>query len=188
MDTFYLISLVVGGSLLAVSLFAGDADVDVDMDMDMDGDLDMGGDTDAFRILSLRSLAYFLFGIGAAGTAMLRLAGAGTLGSLAVALPVGLVLSVMAESVFRYLRRTESGEQIGEAAYVGLGARVTVPLRPDQAGKVLVTRGARTQELLARSFDPAAVNMDEWTDVMIVSMDGGEALVAPATTDGIPKD
>lgn len=184
MDTFYLISLVVGGGLLAISLLAGDTDVD----LDMDGELDLGGDSQAFRILSLRTLAYFLFGIGAAGAAMVHLAGAGTWRSLAVALPVGLLLSVLAESVFRYLHATESGDQVGEAAYVGLGARVTVPLRPDQAGKVLVTRGARTQELLARSFDPGAVNVEEWTDVMIVSMKGGEALVAPATPDGIPQD
>jgi hypothetical protein len=186
MDTFYLISLIVGGGLLALSLFAGDAEVDVDMDMG--GDPAVGGDSQAFRIFSLRSLAYFLFGIGAAGTAMVTLADAGAWRSLAIALPVGLVLSVMAESVFRYLKRTESGDQVGEAAYVGLGARVTVPLRRDQAGKVLVTRGARTQELLARSFDPAAVNVEEWTDVMIVSMKSGEALVAPASTDGIPQD
>lgn len=186
MDAFYLISLVVGGGLLGISLFAGDADAD--FDLDMNGDMDLGGDSQAFRLLSLRTLAYFLFGIGATGTAMLRLAGAGAWESLIVALPVGLLLGVLAESVFRYLRRTDSGEQIGEAAYVGLDARVTVPLRPDRPGKVLVTRGARTQELLARSFDPGALNIEEWTDVMIVSMDAGEALVAPTTEDGVPRD
>jgi hypothetical protein len=191
MATIFLISLIVGGGLLAVSMFAGDADMDTDLDLDvdldagLDGDFD-GGDPHGFRLLSLRAVSYFLFGAGAAGTAMLYLSDSSVLVATGVALVVGLALAFLVDGVFRYLKRTESGGTTPESKYVGLSARVTIPFRPGGSGKVLVTRGSRTQELVARPYDPDATAVEEWTDVLIVAMDQGQALVAPAGRGGVP--
>ena len=190
METIFLICLIVGGGLLGLSLFAGDTDFDTDFDLDVDLDADVdgmhGGDPHGFRILSLRTLSYFLFGAGAAGTAMVYLSDAGVVVASAVAAGVGLALAVVVDAVFRFLRRTESGETVAESSYVGLSARVTVPFRPGQAGKILVTRGSRTHEFVARPFDPTAGSVEDWTEVLIVAMDNGNALVAPAGPGGLP--
>ncbi len=74
MLTLYLVCLVLGGVLIAVSIFGGgDADVDVAADADVDlGEVDAetGGEgvVAAARFLSMRNLVFFLAFFGLAGT------------------------------------------------------------------------------------------------------------------------
>lgn len=208
MAQFYLFALVVGGGLLLLSAFSdffGDADVDagdVDLDaggfdLDTDGlDLDADGfdlDTDGLdadaltgpaggahglKILSLRSLTYLLFGIGATGTTLTWLGTNPIVTALAAAV-AGVLTMTLVLSAFRYLARTESGGLEGEQGFVGLPAEIIVPINAQGHGRVLVRRRDRTFELAARPFETRDGSPAEWKSVVVVDMEGGVALVAP---------
>lgn len=208
MAQFYLFALVVGGGLLLLSAFSdffGDADVDagdVDLDasgfdLDTDGlDLDTDGldlDTDGLdadaltgpaggahglKILSLRSLTYLLFGIGATGTILTWLGTNPVVTALAAGV-AGVLTMTLVLSTFRYLARTESGGLEGEQGFVGLPAEITVPINAQGHGRVMVRRRDRTFELAARPFEARDGSPQEWRSVVVVDMEGGVALVAP---------
>lgn len=191
---FYLFALVLGGGFLLFSLLGdvlgGDAS---DVDMDAGGadpdpgtaDVDAGHDAspadgDApFKILSLRTVTYFLFGVGGVGTLMTVFMDAPIL-TAALSFLTGLAAATLVATTFGWLARTESGaREEGEDLFVGLPARVTLPLSPGRRGKVLVRRGERTFELMARPYDSDAVATDMWREVVVVEMDRGTALVTP---------
>ena len=69
LGSLYLISLVIGGILLAVSML-GDVVPDAHADVEID-------DPGEFHILTLRSATYFLFVFGATGAALDRFADVG---------------------------------------------------------------------------------------------------------------
>jgi len=208
MAQFYLFALVVGGGLLLLSAFSdffGDADVDtgdVDfdasgfdldtdgLDLDTDGlDLDTDGlDADALtgpaggahglKILSLRSITYLLFGIGATGTILTWLGANPILTGVAAAV-AGILTMTLVLTAFRYLARTESGGLEGERGFIGLPAEITVPINAQGRGRVLVRRRDRTYELAARPFEARDGSPADWRSVVVVDMEGGVALVAP---------
>lgn len=167
-----------------LELESGGLDLDADgLDLDTDGlvlDGHVGGGATGgyeLKILSLRSLTYLLFGIGATGTLLTWLGtnpivtgiAAGTAGALTMALVL---------MAFRYLARTDSGGLEGEQGFVGLPAEVTVPFNASGLGRVLVRRRDRTFELAARPFEPEGEPRG-WKSVVVVDIDGGVALVAP---------
>lgn len=170
MFTLYLLSVLVGGGLLLYSIFGGGGD-------------DAAPDAEAYNPaewLSLRSLTYFLFVFGGLGAVLSRT-------WPAAAAPVVLLLSVLGgvavgttvSAAFRYLRRTESGERQSDESFVGQPGRMTLPIGAGGTGKVLVGRGDRTFELLARPLDGAAGDPASWTSVVVVEMNHGFAFVAP---------
>lgn len=177
----YLFSVLLGGGLLAFSMFGGDGDADADVDLAVDGDGDLGhGGADALRLLSLRTVSYFLFvfgGVGAALTATWHVVTAPLIAVLAAGTGIGVALLVAA--AFRYLKRTESGERTGNDGIVGLSGRVTVPFGASGTGKVLLSSASRTLELMARPFDTAHGDPATWTNVIVVEIDQGIALVSP---------
>lgn len=201
MFALYLFALILGGGLLVFSVmgeilgFAGaDGDLGVDADVGDVGGLDGGadalevdtGDADthagadgAFKIVTVRTATYFLFGFGGAGT-LLSLVTDSALLTAAVALGTGAFLALLVASVFRYLAVSESGQrEEGEEAFVGLPAHVTLPLGPGHRGKVVVRTGERSYELMARPFDHDAADVEGWRKVVVVEMERGTALVAP---------
>lgn len=201
MFAVYIFCLVLGGSLMAVSVLGdvfGDADLDLDLDTDLDveldaadlgvgaGDVDVdaGDATDAVKILSIRTLIYTMFGFGAVGTLLSFLGAGGFLGILAFAVAGGLVSGAVVTTVFNYLRRTDTGAQLSDATYVGLSGRVTLPITEGSAGTVAVERGHRRVSLRALPH-PSAVEGDpsSWTSVVVVEMDRGVARVAPVEED-----
>lgn len=168
----YLFSLVVGGGLLLFSLVSDFGDHDTP---------DAGGDHahDGFKFLSLRTLTYLLFGFGATGAALSWAWRGSPLLVFAVASAVGLAIGGASAAIFGYLRREESGAREGDQSFVGMSGRVTIPLSSGAPGKVLVRRGDRAFELLARPFGTDVVAPDRWTSVVVVEMQGGTAVVAP---------
>lgn len=168
MATLYWLSLVVGGGLVLLSVFGDLLHVDLP---------DFPSDTDAWHVLSLRSATYFLFAFGATG---LLASGGGAVAALLAASFAGVAASALSSAVFRYLRGTESGEVPEDASLVGLAGRVVLPLREGGTGKVVVSRGGRDLELLARPFDvEPGTPVESWTEVVIVEVAAGTALVAP---------
>lgn len=180
MGGLYLFSLVVGGGLLLLSMLGNVLGGDLPHDAGIDADLDGGGT----KLLSLRTATYFLFGFGGVGTALSWLwEGEGAGLAFGLALGSGTVLGGLASLVFRYLRASESGAQETEASFVGLLGTVTVPLSEHGMGKVLVHRGTRVIELMARPHGGGGAGTEQWTQVVIVEMERGTALVAPYSED-----
>ncbi len=168
----FLFALVLGGGLLAVSVLSDH------------GDHHLGAETgfaEAFKVLSLRGLIYFLFTFGGVGTALTLAWGGGLIPTLLIAAVAGLAVSGVTSLVFRYLRTTDSGERESDQSFIGLAAQITVPIGAGGLGKVVVLRGGRRHELLARPFgrQANAVVPEQWTSVVIVEMKDGAALVAP---------
>jgi hypothetical protein len=166
MTLLFWLALVLGGGLAVLSLL-GDF-------FEHDGDFDHDG----LHILSLRSATYFLFAFGAVGV-LLDWAWGGRLTGLALiaALVTGAGAGLFSAYVFRWVRRTGSGAMPDDRSLVGLAGQVVLPLRPG-SGKIVVRRGGREYELMARPFQDAAA-AEEWTDVVVVDVVDGTALVSP---------
>lgn len=174
MFSLYLFALIVGGALLLFSLFGGSEHSDADFSHD-------GGHSPA-QWLSIRTLMYFMFVFGGVGAILTRTWSPGTAPIvLGIALLAGAGVGTAVSAAFRYLRRTDSGHRDSDDSFIGLTARVTVPLDAGRPGKVMVSRGDRTFDLLAQPYDKAAgaTPLSDWKDVIIVEMARGTAIVAP---------
>ncbi len=137
-------------------------------------------DGDTFRLLSLRTATYGLFAFGVSGVLLTWLwkgAHGLLIGGLAATLGiVGAAISVLA---FGWLRRSESGALPGEETWIGATAEIILPILPSGTGKIQAVRAGRTLELLARPFDASAEHPEQWTQVMVIDVRDGVALVAP---------
>ncbi len=187
MTQLYLFSLVLGGGFMVLSILgdllggADVADVDLDVDADVDLDADAGGGDAAFKILSLRTFVYALFGFGAVGTLLDRIWGPENPGlTAAFATTGGVVTGLLASAVFGFLKRSDSGERLGEGSFVGLTGKVTLPLDVGSPGQVSVFRGDRRYTLRALPHGSAdSQDSAQWADIIVVEMDGGVARVIP---------
>jgi hypothetical protein len=173
MLALYVFALILGGGLLLFSLF-GDTD---HHDGSFGHDAPHGNPV---QWLSLRTAIYFLFvfgGVGAVLTSTWHVATAPLIAILATVAGLGVGAAVSA--AFSYLKKTDSGTRDGDESFIGLSGQVTLPFGDAGAGKVLVTRGARTFELLARPFGDATTDPRHWKAVIVVEMQRGTAMVAP---------
>jgi hypothetical protein len=186
--TLYLVCLIVGGTLLAVSLLGGgDADVDVDVDADVatdGGAAEAGGEAEgegvvaAFRFLSLRNLVFFAAFFGLGGT-LLTLLRTDAVLALAASSVLGAAAAAAVHLSMSYLRRSESGALRSLATLAGAPARVLVGLTRTRPGKVTVATGDSTHQLVARIHHDAASDRFEAGDtVVVVRFQDGVALVA----------
>jgi hypothetical protein len=173
MFALYLFALAVGGAMLLFSLVGGDGH---------DHDLAHGlGGHNPLQWLSLRSLMYFLFVFGGVGAVLSRTWPAGAAPVvLLLSTGAGLTVGAAVSAAFAYLRRTDSGSRDSDDSFVGLTGRMTLPFGQSGIGKVLVGRGDRTFELLARPFDRAGGDPSAWQSVVVMEMHRGTAVVAPS--------
>jgi membrane protein implicated in regulation of membrane protease activity len=187
MLTLYLVCLVLGGLLIAVSIFGGgDTDVDVDVsadaDVDVEADVDANGEgeglTAAARFLSLRNLVFFMAFFGLTGTLLSALGGQ-HLATLLTSLGLGVVAAYAVQRLMDYLRSSQSGALPGASALAGAEARVVVGLAGRRPGKVDVVAGDRTYQFVARLHEGAGVDHAEVGDALVVvRIQDGIALVA----------
>lgn len=184
MMALYLFALVLGGGFLLLSVLGGgEADVDVDVEgLDAAGEGGTDGDHAASRIFSMRTAVYALFGFGATGTALTAL-GSGTATSLPFSLIGGLGAALVVALAFRFLQRTDSGAQTGDASLTGLPGVVTLPLGTGSPGTVAVERGGRRIMLRALPHPASTGEPGSWTRVVVVDMERGVALVSPLEPD-----
>lgn len=194
MSALYGFALVVGVGMFLFSLAAdlfggGDIDADADVDLHLEADADVHVEPDAaghhaqasgFRILSIRNATYFLFAFGVSGVLLSWLwNGQREALTAALAIALGLTGGAISSLLFGWVRRTESGGMAGDRGWIGLMGRVTLPLSANATGKILVVRGGREHELLARPFDADPSEPERWTRVMVMEMQQGVALVTP---------
>lgn len=169
MVTLYWLALVLGGGLGLFSLFGGWLDSEIELETP---------DPDAWHLFSLRSATYFLFSFGGVGL-LTRLNGSSDVASLVLATVTGIVAAVGSAALFRYLRRSTASPVPADASLVGLTGAVVLPLRRNAIGKIVVQRGDREIELLARPFEEDATDLEQWDQVVVVDMSAGTALVSP---------
>lgn len=138
----------------------------------------------ASKIFSIRTLFYSLFGFGAVGSALTFLWSGSAVLTAGFAIVAGLASGALVNTAFGYVRRSESGLLPSETSFAGLTGRVTLPIRPEAPGKVVVERGGRSIELRAL---PHASASDQdphgWREVFVVDMEDGVARVAPVDED-----
>ncbi|MFC1790976.1 hypothetical protein ACFL0I_00710 [Gemmatimonadota bacterium] len=170
-----------------LDLDAGGLDLDAGhMDVEaVHADLQADAGSLASKIFSIRTLFYSMFGFGAMGTLLTYTWGGGTIPTAAFAILSGVGSGSIVNAAFSYLRKTESGMVQSEATFQGLSGRVTLPIRAEIPGKVVVERGGRRLELRALPHASAEGQGDPstWSRVFVVEMVKGVALVAPVEED-----
>ena len=191
MLTLYLVCLVLGGVLIAVSIFGGgdaDADVTGDADVELESgvlDAESGhsgeGLSAAARFLSMRNLVFFLAFFGLTGT-LLSLLHSWVIPTLITSLVLGGIAAVVVQRSMDYIRTSQSGAVRNMSSFAGAEARVVVGIKGTKLGKVELVADERTHQLVARIHGGAAVDHVEVGDtVVVVRIQDGIALVAEKT-------
>jgi membrane protein implicated in regulation of membrane protease activity len=173
----YIGSFLFGGVLLGASVFGGH-------DTDAGGGHDAGHDTGHGQgdqhshsgflpLLSLRFWAFAVAFFGLAG-AVLSLAGLGAL-TPAVAGSFGVGSGYVAARVLRGLSRKPLGLVADVGAHVGREGRLLLPVQKGQRGKLRISVGGFSTDLLAETESDAALAAGD--TVLIVGMRDNVALV-----------
>lgn len=198
----YILSLVVGGGLIALSLlgsfggYGADSDVggadgvDGDVSADVSGEassdgIDHGGDHGggAFHehlwlpFISIRFWTYFAFVFGATGL-LLSLFRASFEPLIAImsagsALGVGLLVAYL----MRWIRANESDSTARLNDVLGLVGKVTVPIREGQMGRIRVNVKGDEIDYLALADRPGT--FEEGEEIIVVGVEGNQARVVP---------
>ena len=188
MTTLYLVSLVVGGLLVGVSILGGD--LDADLDADFGGDLD-GFDADgwsaapeagslasAAQFLSFRDIVFFLAFIGLTGD-VLGATGLGEPLRAVVATGCGVGAAAVTHRLMVYLKTSESGAPRSADALSGRTARVLVDVTRTGAGKIVLDTGDQTVQLLALVAPEAGRDRFGSGDrVTVIQVEQGTARIA----------
>ncbi len=183
----YIFSLVVGLGLALLSMMSDffdveGAELDVDVDVDVDGGLP---DPSFTKLLATYGLLYFALGFGAAGTAISLILGVESSFHLPGAIITGVMSSVAATRLIHYLRRSNSGDRMGDDSWSGAIGSIVLPLGDGSIGEVKVIRADRQHTLRALphpSWTSTSENPtppDDWGEIMVIEVEKGIAYVVP---------
>jgi len=210
----YIVAAILGGGLLLLSVLSGlDHDVgDVEvsgLDTDVAGaDVDLAGmqvDADASALhadhdaadhlgsgnfllgmFRPRNLIFFLMAFGFTGM-LLTWSGTGEGTALGLALAMGGGAWALTWGVFGWLRRTESGsDALSDAELEGRAGRVVLPLAPGERGRVVCVVADRELYLTARLSPEVNRPLAPGVEVVILTVEGGEAEVIPFDMAELP--
>lgn len=184
MIAIYIAAFIFGGGLLALSAVFGGHDFSADGDFGMDhaegphhGPSAEGGEL--LRFLSMRNLSFFLAFGGLTGI-LLSAIGAGEGFTAVASVCLGLFSWYSGYRFMAYLRDTESSSVVHVSSLAGSYATVVVPPKDGNRGKVLVeTHGNRLYMPALSSNTPEPV-FAVGSRVLIISVQGGVAMVATA--------
>lgn len=201
METVYLISLIVGGFFVLLSIFGGgeaeadtdvdlDADVDVDLDVDVDADLDVHVDAGAGHghvgtglvdLLSVRALFLFAAFFGLTGSVLTWLGSEEPLVAV-LAVLTGLLIGLGGNYVIKRFAYEHVSSDVSVDDLRGKTGQVLIPFEGGEKGKILlVARGNRLQ-LTARALDDETREaFERGEEVVVVRMDGRVAEVVKPT-------
>jgi hypothetical protein len=176
MGFLFWLALVIGGGLFLLSL-AGDL-------FGVEGHdshaFHADSDTDWGRIFSLRNATYFLFAFGAVGVLLgFVWRGERELLAFVLAAATGAAAWALSHLAFGYVRRSDSGQMLGDQLLVGRVGTVSLPIVKGGTGKIVVARAGQTQELLAKPLTDDDADSESWASVIVVEVRDGVALVTP---------
>jgi len=209
MGNVYLISLIVGGFFVVLSIFGGgesdtdvdvDADVDLDFDADVDADMDFDADADAdadadwdsgesdisagvglIDLLSIRALFLFAAFFGLTG---ILLSWTGTPEPMAALLSIatGLLCGLGGNYLIKKFAYAQVSSNVTTASLTGRTAQVTLPFAAREKGKIAVISKGQRLQLLARPLDDETKEaFQKGEDVVIIRMNGSIAEVVKPT-------
>ncbi|MBX2822547.1 MAG: hypothetical protein KTR29_22815 [Rhodothermaceae bacterium] len=173
MSTIYLVSLLVGGFFILLSIFGGDADTDMDGDFDVDTDFDMDADFDGeveidvdggeigsdigagpglVDLLTIRTLFLFATFFGLTGMLLTWSGTAEPLTSI-IASTLGLTIGFGGNYIIKKVAYQHVSSDITTNEMKGMTGKVLIPFTGTERGKIsLVVKGNEVR-LLARSLD-----------------------------------
>lgn len=122
--------------------------------------------------LSVRFWTFFCASFGLTGV-LLTLFGIGEPLSALVSAPFGALIGYGAAMVFQRLNTDQVSGDVGLERFIGTEAKVVLPIRPGDVGKITVQTMSGTFELPARTRDLVAI--EPGRTVLIASIDGGTA-------------
>lgn len=128
--------------------------------------------------LSVRFWTFFAASFGATGLA-LSLVGPGEPWTGLISTPFGLGIGYAAALAFRRVQGDQVSGDVGLGRYVGLEAKVIVPVRPGEVGKIAVDALSGRLELPARTRDGKV--LEHGATVLIADIDHGTADVTGLT-------
>ena len=205
----YLVALMVGGFFVGMSALSGggdhfdhdadidadfdadvdmdidaDADIDADMDADVDGDIDAGVELgDISWYMPFLSFKFWTFGsltFGLTGVA-LSLLGKGEPITAILSGSLGLASGYSTSYIIKKLRLLSAQEQITMRDYRGKIAKVMVPFKFGETGKVEITIKDSKVVMLAKTEDESSdFNIND--QCIVVEVDDSYAFVVPDET------
>lgn len=188
----YLITLIVGGGLLAVTLvLGGDGDGHGHVGGDGHGGVDPHADQAAaadallgwLPVTSLRFWTFFAAFFGLTGTLLTTWVGTGFVPSLAMSVGVGYLSGIAMDRAMRVLRRTDSDSTVGERDLVGAAVEVLLPVASGKTGKVRAQIKGRAVDLMAETSDAAAIGAGQRAMVLSMRDDGHVVITREAAED-----
>jgi membrane protein implicated in regulation of membrane protease activity len=184
MLVIYLITVIVGGVLVAVSIAAGADSHSTDHGGDAGhGNGDHAGTADAILswlpVASLRFWIFFAAFFGLTGSALTMLGAPGPIPTAIAAALVGYASGLLISRSIRALQRSSSDSSVGEADLIGATAQVLVPMAAGRTGKVRLELKARAVDLLAETDEPGEIAAGERV-LVIAAPHGGHVVVARA--------
>ncbi|MFK7848549.1 MAG: hypothetical protein AB8G77_24900 [Rhodothermales bacterium] len=189
MDMVYLVSLLVGGFFVLLSIFGGDADVDGDVDIDIDGDFDFDGEAGSdigaggglVDLFSVRALFLFAAFFGLTGKVLTWAGSAPTLTAI-LAIAMGLVVGLGGNYLIKRVGYAQVSSNVSTHELKGVTGKVLLPFTGSEKGKIsLIVKGNEVR-LIARSLDDSTQEAFEQGDeIVVVRSENGIAEVVKPT-------
>lgn len=170
----YLACLAVGGLLVLLSIFGGDADMDADFDADFDLDVDVDAGGGILDLFSLRALTLFAAFFGLTGT-LLSLTDASWVFTLITAAVLGAAIALGGNAFIERVGKAHVSSEVTEDELVGATAKVLIPFEGGQRGKISLIAGGSRMNLVAASFEEAEETFGQGDEVVVVRMQGSVA-------------
>ncbi len=136
-----------------VGLLAGGGDGGLDIDIDVDVDLDHGDPTEAFKLLSVQSVAAFLMGFGWGGIAGLRGFGWEWVPSMFLGVGVGVAMVWLLTMLLSAMFQMQSSGNVSAESAIGSVGTVyaAIPARGEGRGQVQMVVQGRLRTFTAIS-------------------------------------
>ncbi len=207
METVYLVSLLVGGFFVLLSMFGGDSDADADVEFDVDTDFDTdfevdfdadldadfdgdvhiggGGDISAgpgfIDLFSLRALFLFAAFFGLTGSALTWIDMNSALTAI-FAISIGLIAGLGGNYIIKKYGYAEVSSDVTTHELKGKTGKVLLPFSGNEKGKIrLVVKGMEVR-LIAQSLDDASSEVFQQGDeIVVVRTENGIAEVVKPT-------
>jgi hypothetical protein len=175
MLTIYIVSAVVAGVLVVLSLFgAGDAEHDAPLTELHEAAHETFSDH-WLPFFSLRFYTYFFAGFGTTGLLLYYLTKTDPMTAGIVSGAVGLGTGLAVSYLIRLLRVTEASGGASDKDVLGKEGTVLVPIRGNVPGKIRCTVRGDAIDFLATSEEERTIEAGE--AVVVVAMDNGRAQV-----------